>query len=250
MGSPQQLTRSSSPWYRTAWERPALFVAGTGSLLVLSVLASLVVWMVLPWVLLGWSPSVVVSGSMRPAVRAGDVVLLRPVDPWAVGADTIVAYDDPGRGRVLHRVVERRANGQYLLKGDANPTADSAAVSPRQIRGAAVLLVPWIGTPSMWLATGDLPAVIVTGAALLACLRLVPYALDLSYDPWASTTRVLPARVLLDMTSPQPDNSSEMGEDHHVALLPPGLEVEVLARLDAVTAAARIRHHDLLETLA
>lgn len=229
---------------RPAWVRHGLYAAGTGSLLVLSLLASLAVWTVLPWALLGWSPTVVVSDSMRPAVRTGDVVLLRPADPHTVGRGTVVVYVDQEGARVLHRVVHRAPDGRYVLQGDANPTPDSAPVVPDRVRGAAVLLVPWIGVPSVWLGRGDTPALVGAALALLVCLRLVSYAFDPAYEPWADGDRVLPVRVLLDADEPQPPDLRGPG------LLPPALHDVVLARLAEQAAATGRRHADLVAALS
>ena len=157
-----------------SWRATTFFAAGTVSLLVLSLLGSLVLWVTLPWALLSWSPTLVVSGSMSPAVDEGDVVLIRAVDAGAVGRDTVVLYTHPDLGRVLHRVIGPHPRGGYLLQGDANPHPDTAPVHPGQLHGAAILLVPWVGLPSLWLVRGNYPALAAAAALLVGSCPYCP----------------------------------------------------------------------------
>ena len=56
---------------------------------------------------LGWSPTVVTSGSMAPSLNVGDVVHIdNSVDLGKLGAGSVIAFDDPGIPgmRVTHRV--------------------------------------------------------------------------------------------------------------------------------------------------
>ena len=60
-------------------QRTVLYGAGTVSMLLISMTCSLSLWIFLPWGFLGWSPTLVTSGSMQPLVAPGDVVMIRPV---------------------------------------------------------------------------------------------------------------------------------------------------------------------------
>src|SRR5690349_12968093 len=78
--------------------------AGSGAA-VIAAAALLVSAAVIP-VMLGWSATVVMSGSMEPAVAPGDVIVTsRPSSPPRIGQ--IVRFPDPAEpGRfLLHRVV-------------------------------------------------------------------------------------------------------------------------------------------------
>ena len=135
---------------RFAVLRPAAvaYLAGLGALLAAAMAP----------VLIGWSASVVASGSMEPSLRPGDVLVVAPVDPARVVGGQVVLVDDPAhRGRLLtHRVVRRAADGDLVLKGDANALADSTPVPPAAVRGIARVAVPRLGLPVLWLRTGDL----------------------------------------------------------------------------------------------
>jgi signal peptidase I len=229
------------------WQRTVLYGAGTICMLIISMASSLSLWIALPWGFLGWSPTLVTSGSMEPLVAPGDVVMIRPVSPEELLPNTVVLYDRPDTGRVLHRILEQMPDGTFRTGGDANAVPDSAFVHVEDIEGAAVLAVPWVGRPALWFA--EQRWVLVGGAAvaLLVILRLAPRSFDPAFDPWAAGRRINPAEVLLGRSSGTPaDRRSSAGR----RLLPAALHSTVLERLDAQTAAAQRRTTTLLEGLS
>jgi signal peptidase I len=229
------------------WQRTVLYGAGTISMLIISMASSLSLWIALPWGFLGWSPTLVTSGSMQPLVTPGDVVMIRPVSPEELLPNTVVLYDRPDTGRVLHRILEQLPDGTFRTGGDANAVPDSTFVHVEDIEGAAVLAVPWVGRPALWLAQGRY--VLLGGAAvvLLVVLRLAPRSFDPAFDPWASGRRINPAEVLLGRSTGTPaDRPASAGR----RLLPATLHATVLERLAAQTAAAQRRTTTLLEGLS
>ncbi|MCX5377377.1 signal peptidase I [Streptomyces sp. NBC_00091] len=126
----------------------------------------------------GWSPSVVVSGSMEPALSRGDVVAVQHVLPSEVGGGAVIAYEDPDHGGRLttHRAVKRLPEDAYLVKGDANPRPDPTPVTPDRLRGVVAVAVPWVGTVWLWLQQGDWAylgcAVLLYAAALRGCVHV------------------------------------------------------------------------------
>ncbi|MCW2701660.1 MAG: signal peptidase [Blastococcus sp.] len=242
MGNAHQLTQSAQPERKT-WSRTALYGAGTVSMLVISMATSLSLWIALPWLFLGWAPTLVTSGSMEPLVAPGDVVMIRPVEPEQLTPNTVVLYDRPDTGRVLHRILEQLPDGTFRTGGDANASPDSAFVHLTDIKGAAVLAVPWIGRPSLWLYQGRTLTLVVAGIALLIGLRLAPRAFDPAFDPWASGGRVNPAEVLLGRMG------GRRGAINH-RLLPESLHELVHGRLAAQSAAAQQRTVQLVKGLS
>ena len=95
------------------WQRTLLYGAGTISMLIISMTCSLSLWIFLPWGFLGWEPTLVTSGSMEPLVTPGDVVMIRPVSPEELLPNTVVLYDRPDTGRVLHRILEQLPDGTF-----------------------------------------------------------------------------------------------------------------------------------------
>jgi signal peptidase I len=239
VGNAQQLTASAGrPWLRTA-----VYAAGTISMLVLTTAASLAVWVVLPWVFLGWSPTLVTSGSMTPVISPGDEVMLRPAQQDELVPDTVVLYDRPDTGRILHRIVQVLPDGTFRTQGDANASPDSQPVRRSDIRGVAVLAVPWVGRPSLWLHEQRYLLVIATGVVVVALVALSPRAFDPAFDPWAAVGRANPVDVLLQ----RPDRNTFGGTGNACELLPESMLSVVLERLASQSAAARSRTISLQE---
>jgi signal peptidase I len=216
-------------------------------MLAVSLVTSLAVWIALPWIFLGWSPTLVTSGSMAPLVRPGDVVMIRPVAPEELSPNTVVLYDRPESGRVLHRIVEQLSDSTFRTQGDANGSPDSAPVQVADVRGAAVLAVPWIGRPSLWLHDGRVLPLAATGVTLLVLLVLAPRAFDPAFDPWAASRRVNPAEVLLGRAAGE---ATEGRTDTGRRLLPESLHDLVHERLARQSGAAERRSAQLLEGLS
>lgn len=112
-------------------------------------LAVLAVAVVVPR-LAGATPYSILSGSMQPALRPGDLVVVRPGDPDRIGIGSVITYQlEPGRPTTAtHRVVAIGwRNGERLVRtrGDANAAVDADWVRPVQLRGELWYRVPWIG---------------------------------------------------------------------------------------------------------
>ena len=128
-------------------------MVSTAALSVLSALGWLVFWSVLP-AALGWHPTVVMSGSMEPRLHIGDVIVSRPVPGVDLHPGQVLLAHDPDHpGRLrLHRLVQIDRAGDFILRGDANPTNDSSPVRPAAVLGVATLRVPGIGLPLVWVS--------------------------------------------------------------------------------------------------
>lgn len=143
---------------RSAHRRPAdargavRVVAAALATAVLSVVASLSLWSALP-TLAGWRVDVVMSGSMSPALQAGDLVLAAPADAGTLWPGQVAVFDATDGRTVVHRVHAVNPDGSLVTKGDANATADTAPVT--EVLGLARLRVPWIGLPVVWWAEQD-----------------------------------------------------------------------------------------------
>lgn len=150
--------------------RPAVSLLAS---LYVAVQLCLVAWVAAPGLLLGWTPRVVLSDSMAPGLRAGDVVLVGKASANRLPVGTLAVFRTAGSGEsVIHRIVDN-SEGVYRTKGDANPTLDARPVRSAQIRGVGRLLVPMIGLPAKWAQNGDPAlaaawAVSTLGAAVLS----------------------------------------------------------------------------------
>lgn len=139
---------------------------------VLATLAGLLVWAVLPAVV-GWQPTVVLSGSMQPAIRTGDVVVTRELPPGELRPGHVLLAEDPsGSGGLLLHRYDSSEDGAIVLRGDANEAADSAPVTAEAVHGVGVLRVPWVGLPYAWLVGAQYLPLALTLLGLAACVRL------------------------------------------------------------------------------
>jgi signal peptidase len=138
---------------------------------ILTTVAGLLFWSIAPTAL-GWRAALIVSGSMEPGIRPGDLVILRPIDAAAVLSTplegAVVQVDNPVRpGQLLvHRVVGRE-KGALITKGDANAVRDYVPVQPEHVHGVARLRVPYAGLPVLWLRNGERIPLLALGAGLL-----------------------------------------------------------------------------------
>jgi len=94
----------------------------------------------------GWRVLSVLTGSMEPVIRAGDMVIVAKyqVDHPQVG-DVITFWQDEARSSLItHRVMERLdENGYVLTKGDANQETDGGWTAPDRILGKVVVTIPY-----------------------------------------------------------------------------------------------------------
>jgi len=137
--------------------------------LALTVLSGLVLAALVP-LALGYSAHVVTSGSMAPRVGMGDVVVTQPVTAAELHPGQVVLVHDPqvAGGLLLHRLVSLDAEGRLVTRGDANQSEDSVHADPADVRGLAVLRVPWVGLPALWRADARYPAIALAAVALVA----------------------------------------------------------------------------------
>ncbi len=113
-------------------------------------------WVVIVTLGAGWNPVVIVSGSMAPVLRPGDVVMIEDRPDELLGQRSVITFDRDG-DIITHRVFEVLEEKEaYVTKGDANPTPDTDLVPAASVIGAARLVIPLIGLPAVWLGRADL----------------------------------------------------------------------------------------------
>ncbi|MCS6583133.1 LamG-like jellyroll fold domain-containing protein [Curtobacterium citreum] len=160
----------------TATHRMPRFVGDVPRLL-LAVSARTVLWSVLLLALwsslpaaLGWHVTTVVSDSMAPGIRTGDVVAAMPTAPDVVEVGRVLLVDDPDHDDRLrlHRLERIEQDGSLRLRGDANPTADRTAVSPDAVLGVGLLRFPGVGLPGVWVRDQSWSTLLLAAAAAAA----------------------------------------------------------------------------------
>jgi signal peptidase len=137
----------------------------------LGVFVLLLIVSVAPTVL-GWTSLMIVSGSMEPRIRPGDILIAQPVDPGTLLPGQVVVVDNPADPGTLlvHRLVRRDSGGSLITRGDANATIDSTPVTPSAVRGLPRLRVPFVGLPVVWLRAGRYGTVALATVGLLSLI--------------------------------------------------------------------------------
>lgn len=106
----------------------------------------------------GYSPLVVMSGSMEPEFYRGDLIIIKAEDSYEAG-DIVTYLTTSVSGEVTtvtHRIINSYVqNGvQYFeLQGDNNTSPDANPVRSSQVVGRVVGIVPEVGTFLQWLQT-------------------------------------------------------------------------------------------------
>ena len=97
--------------------------------------------------MIGFHPVVVLSGSMEPTLRVGDIAVTRPVDPLTLGVGDVVTYHSR-TGLTTHRIVDVEQTGSgraFQMKGDANDTVDRELVPDDKVVAKLAYRIPLIG---------------------------------------------------------------------------------------------------------
>ena len=90
-------------------------------------------------------PMKVLSGSMEPKLKVGDIVVSKAVDSSNIKVGDIITYKMGANTLVTHRVIkiiEMNGSNFYKTKGDANNIEDSDLVPQDNVVGKLVLRIP------------------------------------------------------------------------------------------------------------
>lgn len=93
---------------------------------------------------LGYKLMSVLTGSMRPALEPGDMIIAKEIDSKQIQVNDVITYWI-GNNLVTHRVVEIVNKDQELFfktKGDANNVEDQALVPSNRIVGKLSFNIP------------------------------------------------------------------------------------------------------------
>lgn len=119
----------------------------------------------------------VVTGSMRPAIEPGDVILAAPLTEAAQVGDVVVFADPSGDRDIVHRISGFDDDGMVITKGDANNGVDPWALAPEELTGSVVFKVPKVGflVEAMDSKTGIVLFLVVPALAIIAVESRVWY---------------------------------------------------------------------------
>lgn len=113
--------------------------------------ASIGVMLIICAVLIAQRPlTIVLSQSMHPAIHAGDLLLVTPLE-GEIRQGMIVTYRK-GENLITHRVAANLGS-RLLTKGDANERLDPYEVPLESVVGSPALIVPYLGFALAFLRT-------------------------------------------------------------------------------------------------
>lgn len=96
----------------------------------------------------GISPLTVLTNSMHPYMKAGDLVIIKKAKPTDVKVNDVITFKETPTKFITHRVAsikQNQGNIGFVTKGDNNNTADSNIVTSNNLVGKLVLKIPKAG---------------------------------------------------------------------------------------------------------
>ena len=94
---------------------------------------------------MGYTPMSVLTGSMRPMLEPGDMIVTKKVQADNIAVGEVITYRVSNDTLVTHRVIEvLEENGSYRFRtqGDANNTEDQQLIESSNIVGSYVFKIP------------------------------------------------------------------------------------------------------------
>ncbi len=116
--------------------------------------------------------TVVTSGSMRPTLEVGDLLIVVGADPYDLKVGDIIVFRVPwSSSLIVHRIIriDMSTNGPiFYTKGDNNALPDPGFRTAKDIYGKVVLRIPYLGSALELLQT--LPAKLAIVGVIAAYL--------------------------------------------------------------------------------
>ena len=104
---------------------------------------------------LGYKPFIVLSGSMEPVIKIGDLVIIKDCSIDLLKEGDIIAFRN-GTSVITHRIVEiTEENNEkiFITKGDNNSSEDRYPIRYSNVEGLYIYRIPKVGYFAMFLQT-------------------------------------------------------------------------------------------------
>ncbi|MEM3578324.1 MAG: signal peptidase I [Candidatus Bathyarchaeia archaeon] len=103
--------------------------------------------------LLGFTPTIIASGSMQPTLNPGDIAIVVATPTKTIKIGDIIQYQTTAEAPTIHRVIDKYESGGttwFITQGDANNAPDDP-VNERQVMGKVIATIPQLGWVSVYL---------------------------------------------------------------------------------------------------
>lgn len=126
--------------------------------------------------LLGYQVFTVISGSMEPQFKVGDLIYVKEVDPNKIEVGTPITFVlNEDLVVATHRVVEvDKENKHFYTKGDANDTTDASPVHFNNVIGVPRFSIPYMGYVSDFIQNPPGMYITIAGGILLVIFAFLP----------------------------------------------------------------------------
>ncbi len=123
--------------------------------------------------LCGYTPLVVLSDSMYPTIKTGDLLIIRNMTDQIPETGDIIAFYDGSGTIITHRIVDviydEDGSPSYITQGDGNNSPDRDAVQPEHIIGTMCTGIGGVGRV-IWTIRDMLPWICAASAvAAVVC---------------------------------------------------------------------------------
>lgn len=116
--------------------------------------------------IVGYTPLVVLTGSMSPTYKTGSVIYYHEVEQKELKKGDVITYKLNEKDLITHRIYAINDDKTYVTKGDANNNVDPMVVKYDKIIGkVAKVYIPYVGYYVAFINTN--PWVIVLVALIL-----------------------------------------------------------------------------------
>ena len=135
--------RTSRPGHRQARRERGGSLAGW---VVTTIIAVVIIWFAVG--LFPVQPTMVISGSMRPTLDVGDVVIVGKVPVDTIEPGDIIQFREAEGIATVHRVVEIQeieGNMVFITQGDDNREPDPSPVLAANVVGKVIFNIPKVG---------------------------------------------------------------------------------------------------------
>ena len=93
--------------------------------------------------LAGYKFMYVLTGSMTPAIEAGDMIVTKTVETQDLKEGDIITFRTMGNTLVTHRIIGMKEDGSFVTKGDANNVEDiDLKANEENIVGKYIFKIP------------------------------------------------------------------------------------------------------------